>query len=310
MNIGATYITDNGETRLYIRIPANSEPGRPPARNVVPLYIQQTVDGGVSIDWGDGSELETISGTGAVNTTHTYSEAGDFVIRLTPSDGCELGFGDGTSSNCVMGSTGRNGRVYCNMLQKTEIGSGVTSIGNNAFYYCYSLAFVTIPNNVTSIGEYVFDSCYSLTSLSIPNSVNSIGFSSFGSCYTLLSLTIPDNVTSIDNNAITSCYGIQYIKLPENITEISSAMIQTTYGLSSLTIPSGVISIDSYGLRNNYGMKEYHFKPTTPPTIQSSTFTGIPSDCIIYVPVGSLSAYQTATNWSSTTIKSKLQEEP
>ena len=117
MNVGAMYITDDGKTRLHIRIAAEG-------RMTVPLYISQTVANGVTIDWGDGSATQTLAGTGNVNTTHTYANIGDYVITLDPADGCTLGFGDDTS-----GSTGTNGRVYCNMLQAVQIGNGVTSIG-------------------------------------------------------------------------------------------------------------------------------------------------------------------------------------
>lgn len=56
-------------------------------------------------------------------------------------------------------------------------------------------------------------------------------------------------------------------------------------------------------------MKEYHFKSSTPPTITNRyVFSNIPSDCVIYVPQGSLTAYQTATSWS--TYASQMQEEP
>lgn len=206
----------DGKTRLYIHVPPNSEPNRPPARNQVPLYIQQTVSRGVTIDWGDGSEPETLEGTGKVNTTHIYQESGDFVIALEVAEGCELGLGHGSSSYCVMGSTGNNGRVYCNILQKAVVGNGVTSIGSYAFRYCYSLASVTIPNSVTSIGSYAFSYCY--------------------------------------------------------------------------------------------GVKEYHLKPISPPTLSNaSAFSSISSDCIIFVPKGSLESYKTATNWSE--YADKMQEE-
>ena len=240
MDIGATYITSDGKTRLHITVPANSEPGLPPPRNQVPLYFRQNVANGVTIDWGDSSPAETLSGTGVVNTTHTYETAGDFVISLSPVDGCELELRTGSSSYCVMGSTGNNGKVYCNMLKRVEVGSSVTSIGGNAFYNCYSLSSVVIPDGVTSIGNYAFYNCYSLSSVVIPDGVTSIGKSAFGYC----------------------C-----------------------------------------------GVKEYHCKPLTPPTLSNTNvFSMIPSDCIIYVPVGSLEAYKTATNWSN--YASHMQEEP
>jgi hypothetical protein len=148
-------VIGDGKTYLYIKI---AEKGR----MNVPLYFSQTKANGVTIDWGDGSSTQTLSGTGNKNTSHTYAEVGEYTISLNPASGCTLRFGDGSSSNCVMGATGNNGRVYCNMLQAVEIGKNVTSIGNYAFYYCYSLASVVIPQGVTSIGNYAFNGCYGM----------------------------------------------------------------------------------------------------------------------------------------------------
>ena len=201
MNVGAMYITDDGKTRLHIRIAAEG-------RMNVPLYISQTVANGVTIDWGDGSATETLAGTGNVNTTHTYANIGDYVITLDPVDGCTLGLGADSDSYCVLGSTGNNGRVYCNMMQAVRIGDGVTRIGDYAFDNCHSLVSIVIPNGVTSIGNYAFQSCYSLTSITIPNGVPSIGDYAFHYCYSLASITIPDSVTSIGNSAFSNCYGM------------------------------------------------------------------------------------------------------
>ena len=278
---------DDGKTRLYITFPANSMPGLPPPRNEVPLYIQQSVANGVTIDWGDGSNPETLDGTGNVNTTHTYQTAGDFVISLEPADGCELGLGHESSSYCVMGSTKNNGRVYCNMLQRAIIGSrGITRIGNYAFNTCYSLASVAIPDSVTSIGNYAFSACYSLASVAIPDSVTSIKNYAFNICYSLASVAIPDSVTSIGISAFNTCYSLASVAIPDSVTSI---------GTSAFSACSGV--------------KEYHLLPTTPPFLSgTNAFSGISSDCIIYVPAGGLEAYQTATNWS--TYADQMQEEP
>ena len=174
LDIGAMYITDDGKTRLYIKIAAAG-------RMTVPLYFSQTAANGVTIDWGDGSATQTLSGTGNKNTTHTYAAIGDYVITLKVNSGT-LSLGHDSYSYCVMGDTGNSGKVYCNMLQKVEIGSGVTSIGTYSFFNCYSLASVVIPSSVTSIGTNVFYNCYPLASVVIPSSVTSIGNSAFSNC--------------------------------------------------------------------------------------------------------------------------------
>ena len=176
LEVGATYITDDGKTRLYITIAAEG-------RMDVPLCFTQSVADAVTIDWGDGSATETFSGTGKVNTTHHYNAIGDYVISLDVADGCTLGLGSGYTSTCVMGGTGNDGRVYCNMLQRVEIGKGVKSISNGAFYYCYSLASVVIPQGVISIGSNAFYYCYSLASVVIPQGVTSISSYAFRYCY-------------------------------------------------------------------------------------------------------------------------------
>ena len=205
VTVGAMYITDDGATRLHIRIATVG-------RMTVPLYIGQTVANGVSIDWGDGSAAETLAGTGYKNPTHTYAEPGDYTISLMPENGCTLSVGSNSNSNsyCVMGSTGHSGKVYCNMLQDVSIGKNVKSIGGYAFLNCYSLASITIPNGVTSISNHAFQYCYSLASITIPNGVTSISNNTFQYCNSLASITIPNGVTSISNNAFQYCYGMRY----------------------------------------------------------------------------------------------------
>lgn len=199
MNVGAMYITDDGATRLHIRIATVG-------RMTVPLYIRQTVANGVSIDWGDGSTAETLAGTGNVNLTHTYVEPGDYVISLMPNDGCTLSFGANSSSYCVMGATGNKGKVYCNMLQEVYIGKNVTYISQYAFQYCYSLANVTIPNGVTSIGSYAFSSCYGMryydfsTCTSVPALSNTNAFDSIPSdCQMLIPAALYDEWSTATN---------------------------------------------------------------------------------------------------------------
>ena len=270
VTVGAMYITDDDATRLHIRIATIG-------RMNVPLYIGQTVANGVSIDWGDGSAAETLTGTGNVNTSHAYAEPGDYIISLMPQDGCTLSFGDGSSTHCVMGPTGNNSMVYCNMLQKVYIGDGVTSIGNGAFYNCYSLASITIPNGVTYIKADAFRYCYSLASITIPDGVTSIGNYAFGYCYSLASITIPDGVTSINNAAFRYCYS-----------------------LASITIPDGVTSIGA-AFGDCYGMRYYDLSAcTTIPALSNThAFDNIPADCQMLIPSALFDEWRTATNWAT-----------
>ena len=171
----------DGKTRVYIHL----EYGRTsPMLGVCP-------NGTVTVDWGDGTEPDTLTGTSTTTVkwtpTHKYTAPGDYVIALTVKG--TMGFYGSSSSNhysgilrYASGADARN-RAYQNAVQKVEIGEGVTSIGSHAFYYCPSLASITIPEGVTFIGNNAFQNCYSLASITIPGSVTSIGNNAFYNCY-------------------------------------------------------------------------------------------------------------------------------
>ena len=248
MNVGAMYITDDGKTRIYIRL----EEGRTsPMLGCCP-------NGTVTVDWGDGTTPDTLTGTSTSTVkwtpNHAYAAPGEYVIKLTV-DGTMGFYGEGSStkSSTILrysSSDDNRNRVYQNSVQKIEIGNGVTSIASSVFYDCCSLTSITIPNGVTSIGASAFSSCYSLVSITIPDGVTSIGASAFSSCYSLVSITIPDGVTSIGDYAFRFCYSLSSITMPDGVTSIGTFAFGSCTSLSSITIPDGVTSIGTSAFAN------------------------------------------------------------
>lgn len=291
LEVGATYITDDGKTRLYITIAAEG-------RMDVPLYFRQSVANGVTIDWGDGSATETLSGTGNKNTSHHYNAIGDYVISLEVAEGCTLGLGHINSSYCVLGNTSANGRVYCSMLKKVEIGGGINNLSNYSFNYCSSLETVSVPKGVDlsiDIAQYT----YSLSFFVIPK--ESEGCASFSRCYSLKLASIPKGVTTIGSSAFNYCYGLLSVVIPRGVQSIGSNAFYNCNVLSSLTFPQEVTSIGSTAFQNCYGMAFYDFSAleVVPTLSNTNAFTSIPSDCKIIVPDALYDTWIAATNWSS-----------
>ena len=323
LNIGQMYITDDGKTRIYIHL----EEGRTsPVLGVCP-------NGTVDIDWGDGTTHDTLTGsstsTAVYTSAHNYAAPGDYVIQLTVTG--SMGF---RSSGPLIYASESDNRdyVYRNAIRKVELGSGVTSIGDQAFFVCSSLSSITIPDSVTSISSSAFQSCATLSSITIPNSVTSIGNKAFGLCVSLSSITIPNSVTSIGSGAFNACYCLSSITLPDSVTSIGSSAFEncsslssitipnsvTSIGnkafglcvsLSSITIPNSVTSIGSSAFQNCYGVAHLYFLPTTPPSVSNSNaFSNLSVDCVIHVPVGSLSAYTSATNYPSSSTYTYVED--
>ena len=326
VNVGQMYITESGNTEIDIEL----------KEDALNPYLVIAPNGTVIVDWGDGSATDTLTGTSLTTKKtvgHVYSSAGNYTISLHVQSGRFTFYQNNAQYVGVLNlssSMNNRSRIYaddivairigngvtgigayafsnCYALTSLTIPSGVTSIGANTFQSCYALTSLTIPSGVTSIGVNTFQYCHALTSLTIPSGVTSIGNSAFQSCYALTSLTIPSGVTSIGANTFQSCYALMSLTIPSGVTSIGNYAFQYCYALTSLTIPSGVTSIGAYVFQSFYSVTEYHFQPTTPPTLGNSNFTNINPLCKIYVPAGSLSAYQTAKNWS--TYASYMEEE-
>jgi hypothetical protein len=289
-DIGATYITSDGKTRAKIRLTTVS--GKAPT-----LYLNKSDSSTLTIDWGDGTS-NTYTNSGNFNVSHTYTNYGDYNITMWISSGSgTYTFGNGSSTTTFIGGSTQ---AYRNTLLDIFIGEDVTSISPYAFAYCYSLTSITIPSGVTSISPYAFAYCYSLTSITIPSGVTSIGNSAFEGCHSLTSVTIPNSVTSIGSYAFSNCYSLTSLTIPSGVTSIGNSTFYSCHSLTSITIPSGVTSIGDYAFYFCYSILEYILEPTTPPTLSNTNaFTDINSICKIYVPDASVSAYKSASYWST-----------
>ena len=159
------------------------------------------------------------------------------------------------------------------------IPSSVTTIGMSAFYECSGITSLIIPNSVTSIGSYAFWMCSGITGdLVIPNSVTSIGMVAFLYCTGLTSLSIGSAVTSIGNSAFAWCSN-----------------------LTSLVINSSNMSLDDQSFQGCSNLNLMTIYSEIPPTIGSNTFQYVSTDIPVYVPCGSINAYQSAEGWSAFT---------
>lgn len=306
---GAIYITDDGKTRLYIRVNIG--------RQTIPLSFNQTVTNGVTIDWGDGSATKTISGTGIKDTEHTYASAGDYVITLDVANRCTMYLGRNRSSDFVFGKVSAKLR---GVLRKVEVGKNVTKMADYTFHYCHNLETITLPNSITSIGLNTFRYCYSLKHITMPDAVTSIGNYTFGDCYSLKSVVMPISKSSGSTYMFYNCYAL------ENLSALTTGALALSclyncYSLTKVSLFSNML-VAAYALRNCYSltyiklkcdsiatsafdgcesMKVYDFTPcTSVPTLADTiAFDSIPSDCKIVVPDSLYDSWIAATNWST-----------
>ena len=203
--------------------------------------------------------------------------------------------------------------------KNTVIPSSVTSIGNRAFCGCSGLNSIEIPNSVNTIGNSVFLGCIGLEQILVASD-NTV-FDSRENCNAIIisntneltigckNTIIPSSVTSIGVSAFDGCIGLTSLEIPNSVTSIGNSAFYCCNGLISIEIPNSVTSIGSYAYAYCSGITSMTVFAATPPTLGNvgyysgsiEVFTNVDKSIPVYVPYGTISAYQTAPGWSEFT---------
>lgn len=247
VDVGAMYTTDDGTNRFYITLPTELN-----------LALTFQAQGTVSIDWGDGSDIEEVVCTNILSYTvknHEYYSGGNYVIKLKlveiPStvnnkiriEGKESGKSYLFRPYPLPGST-EKWDAYQAILTKVECHNldirsysfancrNLKSITTNrdTFYYSglgkelrdlHSLKYITIPDNMIAVGYEAFNDSTGLENISIPFTVNKIKDFAFDSCEQLSRITLSKNINYLGLRSIYYTL-ISKIYIHNNATETSA----------------------------------------------------------------------------------------
>ena len=223
--------------------------------------------------------------------------------------------------------------AYCGKLEAVQIPNSVTTIQRNPFYSSEKIDSVmvdegnpvyysenncvinqltntvvigcknsVIPEGVVAIGSFAFGQCGLTRMPDIPSSVTTIGDHAFLSCNDPGSLVIPETVTDIAPEAF--IYGrFSTVTLPQSMDTIPYRLLGMCQWMGEVTIPESVSYIDRLAFSWCTKLKKIYVYNPIPPVVNAEqayyhSFDLVPRSATIYVPQGSLSAYQNAPGWN------------
>lgn len=343
MDVGATYITDDGATRIYVEL--NED-------NLHPyVSFGQNKNQGILVDWGDGSELQGSDGTSTatgVTIGHEYQKPGKYVVRLIPQGDTklyilgdayyksklwhaniktefsntpyqenvkriELGkqialFGDYCFANLVRLETismtktiqDYNGNCFVGdvKLQYCVLPSTSNDIPYGTFKDCARLKGVSVPNGVTTLFALCFQYCRSMKNIELPDSVTRFYGGVFSNCENLERFHMPDHIQKDIGGIFAGCKGLKSYHLSNELVEIGASAFYDLFGLTTIVFPATLTKIGRVSFSKTF--KNIYVKAQTPPVFEwASELDSLLYDFRIYVPVGTLEAYQAAPVWSN-----------
>lgn len=142
--------------------------------------------------------------------------------------------------------------------------------------YMHSLTAVELNQDVQTTSNYMFFSCFNLKNVDLTQTdLTAIAFASFQYCTGLVNLKFPTNLEIIGGQ-LCIYNSIYEVILPSTVTEINTSAFLSCLGLG-----------------------EIHIAATAPPALGSTVFSNLPSNFIIYVPIGTGDTYKAAAGWST-----------
>ena len=217
----------------------------------------------------------------------------------------------------------------CSALQGIAVPASVTSIATSAFWSCPGLNTITVdadntvydsredcngliqtstntlvlgtvntvfPESVTAIGSSAFYGNSRLQTINITGGVQSIGASAFSGCTALTTVILAPTVTTIGSSAFSGCKKLTAIHLPIGLKTIGSGAFKTCTSLKKILIPATVTNISNNAFTECSKMLKVAMMNATPITINNTVFPNY-KNSTLYVPKGSLEAYQNAKYW-------------
>ncbi len=222
--------------------------------------------------------------------------------------------------------------AYCGNLETVQLPNSVTTIYGNPFNSSEKIESVTveegnpvyysenncviqqstntlvvgcknsvIPEGIVAIGSLAFAQCGLAQLPVIPSSVTSIGERAFVSCGDHGSLVVPETVTDIAPEAF--IYGrFSTLTLPQSMDTIPYRLFGMCQQMGEITLPETVTTIDRLAFSWCTNLKKIYVYNPVPPTMDTvyyyHSFDRVPRSATVYVPQGSLSAYQNAPGWN------------
>ena len=190
-----------------------------------------------------------------------------------------------------------NAFLNCSSLSSIIIPNSVENINSNAFKGCTGMTTATIGNGVTSIGEYAFADCTGMTSLVINNCPATIGQYAFSGCENLSSIDIPNGVKAINNYAFQNCINATSITIGDSVKSVAAYSFKNCSKVTTVTIGGNVTSIGNYAFDGCSQITTVFARNPIPPTLYANSFSNY-AKSTLFVPYGTKSAYQAASNWS------------
>lgn len=174
----------------------------------------------------------------------------------------------------------------------------VTKMADVVFYQSPQLTSVVLPEGIKTIPVGAFAECPKLHRIVLPPYLATIEAEAFMSCTALGELILPPSVSRIEYGAFKECKALKHVALPEGVKSAEENLFWDCSKLQTIHLPASLREIQVFAFLGCNELRNIVVGASTPPeTWENDAFEDIYDKATVWIPQGSLAAYQRAQGW-------------
>lgn len=238
--------------------------------------IGETEDFVGTVDWGDGSEPESVTAAAGstVELRHQYAEAGVYEIRITRSSG----YYSPSSSFYAYADTTTTENYTTDAMSFSIVGDGLVSVNS-----VDKTPFPVVGRHLAAAGKYFYDK---LSYISIPDGIANLTYNPMTGTedYDLLNIVLPESITLIADNYFRRAKYLQGIVFPTGLTTIGANAFESCFSMRKVVFPPALTTIEPRAFADCFRCSVYDFtKVSQVPEIAADAFPPLTEEYVILV---------------------------
>lgn len=188
----------------------------------------------------------------------------------------------------------------CFRLDSVRVSPALRRLGSSALEHC-AIHSIGLPDGLRTIGAGAFTHCESLEKLTMPHTVDSIGHDCFADCHSLQRVHLSNSLTHLPQESFLYCYALTDVDFGTGLRVIGESAFYQCQSLRSIVLPA-LLDTMEYMCFSVCPIETVTLHATVPPVIVNRAFSTSQSNATpIFIPCGTLDAYQASDSWNSFT---------
>lgn len=259
-DIGAMYKPIDGKTHIKIALSDDNY--------TVGLAFRKGSNNLLTINWGDGSEIDTFLEMDDV-ANHTYTTAGIYNItaffeRTEPTN---YNFGFGNSSNNKMFTGTGNSKIislyladqftrikeeelsYTSTMEVVTLCRSLKYIEEKSFLSASYLRILILPSTILNVYKKAFQDCNFLQHMVFPNCRASSEFIWYG-CKALINIVFSEAQSGLGQYSFNNCSSLKRVSTTSSLQTLGTSTFENASNLELITDMSGCRIVGSKAFKS------------------------------------------------------------